>query len=90
MSCGTPIAALDRGAVREIVDDGITGGVFDTIDALVDGLARVVTLDRTRVRAQAVERFGVDRMTDAYVRVYRKLIGLRASAGRATPPRPAG
>ena len=25
MACGTPVAALDRGAVRELVDDGVTG-----------------------------------------------------------------
>ena len=25
MACGTPVAALDRGAVSEIVDDGVTG-----------------------------------------------------------------
>ena len=29
MACGTPVAALDRGAVREIVDDGVTGRVFE-------------------------------------------------------------
>ena len=32
-ACGTPVAALDRGAVREIVDEGVTGGVFDTLEA---------------------------------------------------------
>ena len=75
-SCGTPVAALDRGAVREIVDEGITGGVFDSLDALVDGLPRVLALDRRRVRARAVERFGVDRMVDAYVSVYSQLVGV--------------
>ena len=74
MSCGTPVAALDCGAVREIVEDGKTGGVFDSIDSLVDGLARILTLDRARVRARAVERFGVDRMVNAYVNVYRRLV----------------
>ena len=37
MACGTPVAALDRGAVREVVDDGVTGRVFDDLDA--DGAA---------------------------------------------------
>ena len=32
-ACGTPVAALDRGAVREIVDDGVTGRVFGSLDA---------------------------------------------------------
>ena len=73
-SCGTPVAALDRGAVREIVDDGITGGVFENLDALVAGLPQVLALDRRQVRARAVERFGVERMVDAYVDVYSRLI----------------
>jgi glycosyltransferase involved in cell wall biosynthesis len=74
MACGTPVAALDRGAVREIVDDGVTGGIFATTEAPWSGLPRVLALDRARVRATAVERFGVDRMVDEYVDVYRRLI----------------
>ena len=65
MACGTPVAALDRGAVREIVDDGVTGGVFGSAEALVAGLPRVLdALDRAQVRATAVARFGADRMVD--------------------------
>jgi glycosyltransferase involved in cell wall biosynthesis len=73
-ACGTPVAALDRGAVRELLDEGVTGYVFSTLDALVEGLPRVLALDRSRVRARAVERFGVDRMVDAYLDVYSRLI----------------
>lgn len=73
MACGTPCAALDVGAVAEIVDDGVTGGVFATEEALLDGLPRVLALDRARVRDTAVRRFGVDRMVDAYEAVYRRL-----------------
>ena len=51
-TCGTPVAALDRGAVREVVEDGVTGGVFESLDALVAGLPRVLALDRARVRAR--------------------------------------
>ena len=74
MACGTPVAALDRGAVRELIDDGVTGGIFDSLDALVSGLPHVLALDRRRVRDAAVARFGVDRMVDEYVNVYRRLI----------------
>jgi glycosyltransferase involved in cell wall biosynthesis len=79
-SCGTPVAALDRGAVPEIVDEGVTGGVFETLDALVAGLPRVLSLDRRRVRTRAVERFGVGRMVDDYLAVYERLV----SRSRAT------
>lgn len=82
MACGTPVAAFDAGAVREVVDDGVTGGVFASLDALVAGLPRVLTLDRAAVRATAVARFGVDRMVDAYVGVYTALVAAR-KAGTA-------
>jgi glycosyltransferase involved in cell wall biosynthesis len=74
MACGTPVAALDRGAVREVVDDSVTGIVFDTLDDLVAGLPRVLELDRRRVYEHAVRRFGADRMVDEYVECYRSAI----------------
>ena len=69
-ACGTPIAALRRGAVSELVDE-VTGEAFDSLDALVAGLPRVLALDRAAVRARAVERFGIPRMIDAYLTLYR-------------------
>ncbi len=74
MACGTPVAALDRGAVREVVDDGVTGMAFRDLEAMVAGLDRVLALDRRRVREQAVAKFGVDRMAREYEAAYRKII----------------
>jgi len=74
MACGTPAAALDRGAVREVVDDGVTGLVFSDLEAMVTGLPQVTALDRRRVREQAVARFGVARMVDEYIAVYRRIV----------------
>jgi glycosyltransferase involved in cell wall biosynthesis len=83
MACGTPVAVLDRGAVREMVDDGVTGMVFKTVEEMAGGLSRVYSLDRRRVRDRAVERFGAGRMVAEYVAVYRRLVethrGRRAS-----------
>ena len=59
MACGTPVAALDRGAVREVVDDGVTGIVFDDLEQMVDGLPRVFDArspPRPRARGRAVRR----------------------------------
>ena len=74
MACGTPVAALDRGAVREIVDDGVTGIVFENLDEMAKGLRRVFALDRKQVHDQGVRRFGADRMVDEYVAVYQRLV----------------
>jgi glycosyltransferase involved in cell wall biosynthesis len=74
MACGTPVAALDRGAVREVVDEGVTGMVFSDLEQMINDLPRVLDLDRRRVRAQAVARFGVARMVDEYIAVYARLV----------------
>ena len=74
MACGTPVAALDRGAVREVVEDGVTGGVFADLDAMVEGLEAVMAIDRAGVHARAVARFGVLPMVDGYVRAFRTII----------------
>lgn len=80
MACGTPVAALDRGAVREVVDEGITGMVFDDIDAMVEGMPRVLSLNRCAVREHAVARFGVHRMVDEYVAIYRRIVDAHRQA----------
>ncbi|HTK29735.1 MAG TPA: glycosyltransferase family 4 protein [Vicinamibacterales bacterium] len=74
MACGTPVAALDKGAVREIVEDGVTGIVFQDLEQMANELGRVFNLDRRRVRQRSVERFGAERMADEYVAVYRRLV----------------
>ena len=74
MACGTPVAALDRGAVSEVVDQGITGMIFDDLEQMTNDLPRVFNLDRRRVRERAVERFGAARMVDEYIRVYARLV----------------
>ena len=84
MACGTPVAALDRGAVREIVDEGTTGRVFECLDALVEGLPGVMALDRALVRARALERFNPDRMVDDYLDVYAQLAASRGARAGAS------
>ena len=74
MSCGTPVAALDRGAVREVVDEGVTGMIFDNLEQMANELPRVFDLNRRRVHERAVARFGAARMVEEYVSVYARLV----------------
>src|SRR5260221_2523717 len=57
MSCGTPVIAWPHGSVPELVEDGRTGFVVDSIDAAVAALGRVARLDRSLVRERFEERF---------------------------------
>ena len=75
MACGTPVLALRRGSVAEIVDDGVSGHIVDSIEDAILTLPRVMTLDRRRVRSCYEERFTSARMANDYVRVYKSLRG---------------
>jgi len=74
MACGTPVVALDLGAVREVVDEGVTGRVFQTLDEMAANLKSVFAFDRGRIRERAVARFGVQRMVNEYVAIYERVI----------------
>jgi len=83
MACATPVLAFRRGSVAEIVDDGVTGRVVDTVDEAIRLLPEVIRLDRHAVRRRFEERFSASRMANDYVEVYRKLhrnAGVRAPA----------
>jgi glycosyltransferase involved in cell wall biosynthesis len=73
MSCGTPVAAFDRGALGEIVVDG-TGALAQAgdVDALAAAIAQARTADRPTVRRHAVTHLGVERMISAYEDVYER------------------
>ena len=79
MSCGTPVAALKRGSVPEVVEPGTTGDYASSEDELAALLPSIVSLDRVNVAHRARERFSVERMTSEYVTAYRALVRRRAS-----------
>jgi glycosyltransferase involved in cell wall biosynthesis len=70
MACGTPVIAFHRGSMPELITSGVTGYLVDDADGAVSAVAASTGLDRIAIRAQAVERFGVARMVDAYIDVY--------------------
>jgi glycosyltransferase involved in cell wall biosynthesis len=73
MACGTPVIAIRRGSVSEVVDDGITGFIVETEAQAIAAVHRVLELDRSRVRQVFDEKFTARRMAEDYVRVYRRL-----------------
>ncbi|WP_019145156.1 glycosyltransferase [Aeromicrobium massiliense] len=81
MSCGTPVAALRRGALPEVVDE-VTGRLAEpgSTAALARAIADAAVLDRARVRRRSVERFALDRMVADYEHVYARAIGRPVAA----------
>jgi len=77
MACGTPVLAFRRGSTPEVIDDGVTGIVVDTVEEAIAALPRVMALDRRLVRKRFEERFGAPTMARNYVALYRAMLGAR-------------
>jgi glycosyltransferase involved in cell wall biosynthesis len=76
MACGTPVVALSRGSVPEVVDEGVTGFTTTNPYQLARLVKLAVKLDRPLVRKQAEARFGVKAMVDGYEAMFLDAIGL--------------
>jgi glycosyltransferase involved in cell wall biosynthesis len=74
MACGTPVLAFRCGSVPEIVEDGVTGVIVDSVEEAIAALPRVIALDRNTVRQRFERRFSATRMAEDYVNVYRLLL----------------
>jgi Glycosyl transferases group 1 len=78
MACGTPVLAFREGSVAEVVEDGITGYIVNSVDEAICKIGRLLALDRSRVRRGFEERFTARRMVQNYIKIYEKLISTRA------------
>jgi glycosyltransferase involved in cell wall biosynthesis len=74
MACGTPVLAFRRGSVQEIVEDGVTGAIVETVKEAIAALPHVIALDRKKVRQRFEQRFSATRMAKDYVDIYRSLV----------------
>lgn len=77
LACGTPVVAFRRGSVPEVLDDGRSGFVCESVDAAVEAVSRATQLSRYTCRAIFEERFTAARMAANYLKVYRQQLEAR-------------
>lgn len=75
MACGTPAIAINRGSMPELIDDGVTGVLVDSVGEAITALGTIHTIDRAAARRAVVERFSVEAMADKYIALYRRILG---------------
>jgi glycosyltransferase involved in cell wall biosynthesis len=78
MACGAPVIAFNRGAVSELIEDGVTGFVVEDETSAVGALRHLSRLSRTVIRKRFEELFTARRMARDYLAVYRDLVGAAA------------
>ena len=75
MACGTPVIAINRGSMPELIDDGVTGFLVDSVDDAIAAVARLGEIDNAVCRRAVADRFSVERMADRYIQLYRRILG---------------
>ncbi len=80
MACGTPPIAYRRGSMPELIEHGVTGFLVDSFEEALEAIGRLGEIDRAACRRAVEERFTVERMADAYLALYRRIL-----AGEVTP-----
>ncbi|GAB4540545.1 MAG: glycosyltransferase family 4 protein [Thermodesulfovibrionia bacterium] len=74
MACGTPVIGFNRGAIPEIIEDGKTGFVVNSVEKAEEAVLKIHKIDRTYCRKMVNERFSLKRMVDEYESLYKELI----------------
>jgi glycosyltransferase involved in cell wall biosynthesis len=73
MACGTPVLAFRRGAVPEVLQDGVTGVLVEDLQEAIHAKPRLLALERAVCRREFERRFTARRMAADYLRLYRWL-----------------
>ncbi len=74
MFCGTPVIAFKKGSMPELIEDGKTGFLLNSVDEAVERLEDIKTIDRTYCRKYAEAKFGQEKMVRDYIEVYKKVL----------------
>ncbi|MDO8886098.1 glycosyltransferase family 4 protein [Candidatus Oleimmundimicrobium sp.] len=74
MAAGTPVIAFPYGSVPEIVIDGESGFIVNSVEEMIGAITKIDKIDLFKCRNYVEKKFGATRMVDDYEEVYKKII----------------
>jgi len=77
MASGTPVIAMNRGSMPELIRNGETGFLVSNIDEAAEAVQNIDSISRKACREHAEKHFSVDRMVDEYIKVYETILEKR-------------
>jgi glycosyltransferase involved in cell wall biosynthesis len=84
MACGTPVIAFRGGSVAEVIEDGVTGFIVNSMDEAVEAANNLDLINRSACRSHFLHRFSAGRMCRDYVRAYQRVANDRQASAPAT------
>ena len=77
MACGTPVIALNKGSMSEIIIDRKTGFLLNNLDEAASKISNLSIISRAKCREHVEKNFSVEMMVQRYIKVYQKIIAIR-------------
>lgn len=74
LACGTPVIAVNRGSMPELLTDGETGFLVRSAEEAAERVRDLGKIDPARCRREVEERFSDRRMVRDYLEVYRDIL----------------
>ncbi|MGV3508962.1 MAG: glycosyltransferase family 4 protein [Sphingobacteriaceae bacterium] len=74
MACGTPVIAFNAGSVKEVINEGVSGYIVDSVEEAVQALNAISGLSRKLVRREFLSKFTANRMANDYLKLYTSVI----------------
>jgi glycosyltransferase involved in cell wall biosynthesis len=74
MACGTPTVAFKCGSVPEVIANGVSGFIVDSLEEAVEATEKALHLDREACRRDFETRFSAGRMAQDYLKVYEAIL----------------
>lgn len=74
MACGCPVIAFNKGSIPEVIKDGKSGYVVNSVSEMINAVKNIEKIDRAFCREYAIKNFSVKRMTDGYESLYYNIL----------------
>lgn len=85
MSCGSPVIAFNKGSIPEVIQDGRTGFVVQSVEEMIAAVKKIHTINRLYCRLYAQKNFSAEKMTDGYESVYKRILRERYEGAQTIP-----
>lgn len=74
MSCGTPVIGWNKGSVPEVIQDGETGYLVNSVEEMIEAIKKIDKISRKACRDRVEKLFSVEKMVQGYLKVYHRIV----------------
>lgn len=72
--CGTPVVTFSKGAMPEIIDNGVNGYIVENLSEMAKAVNEIASIDIDMCKKTVIEKFSSDKLVDEYIKMYKSIL----------------